>query len=444
MRPNFHLMKATLTGALGGLLFGFDTVVISGAIDALVRLYGLSAQGKGWTVAIALIGTVVGALGAGVVGQKLGGRETLRITALLYVISAIGSALAWSWPSLMVFRFVGGLGIGASSVLGPVYIAELAPAKWRGRLVGTFQFNVVLGILLAYVSNYGIRTLHLGAAEWRWQVGVAAIPAFGFLVLLFGIPRSPRWSASRDQIEDALAVLKLMGEPDPEAELADIREALRQEHASAHEPVFRWKYRYPLFLAISIGAFNQLAGINAILYYLPNIFASAGFSQISGDQQAIAIGFTNLIFTMVGMSVIDKLGRKTLLLIGAAGTAGCLGGVAWLFSTHSHPGALVWILVTYIAFFALSQGAVIWVYIGEVFPNSVRSKGQGVGNASHWIMNTIIALEFPVVVHFLNTETPFVFFAVMTVVQFVVVLFTYPETKGQTLEALQRRLVHAE
>jgi len=441
MRPNFHLMKATLTGALGGLLFGFDTVVISGAIDALVRLYGLSAQGKGWTVAIALIGTVVGALGAGTVGQKLGGRETLRITALLYIISAFGSALAWSWPSLMVFRFVGGLGIGASSVLGPVYIAELAPAKWRGRLVGTFQFNVVLGILLAYVSNYLIRTLNLGAAEWRWQVGIAALPAIGFLVLLFGIPRSPRWSASRDQIDDALAVLKLMGEPDPQAELADIREALRQEHASAHEPVFRWKYRYPLFLAISIGAFNQLAGINAILYYLPNIFASAGFSQVSGDQQAIAIGFTNLIFTMVGMSVIDKLGRKTLLLIGAAGTAGCLGGVAWLFSTHAHPGALVWILVTYIAFFALSQGAVIWVYIGEVFPNSVRSKGQGVGNASHWIMNTIIALEFPVVVHYLNTETPFVFFAVMTIVQFLVVLFTYPETKGQTLEALQRRLV---
>jgi len=440
MRPNFHLMKATLTGALGGLLFGFDTVVISGAIDALVRLYGLSAQGKGWTVAIALIGTVAGALGAGVAGQKLGGRETLRITALLYVISAAGSGLAWSWPSLMVFRFVGGLGIGASSVLGPVYIAELAPAKWRGRLVGTFQFNVVLGILAAYVSNYGIRLLHLGAAEWRWQVGVAALPAMVFLALLFGIPRSPRWSASRDRIDEALAVLKLMGDPDPQAELADIRAALKQEHASAHEPVFRWKYRYPLFLAISIGAFNQLAGINAILYYLNSIFLSAGFSQISGDQQAIAIGFTNLIFTVVGMAAIDKLGRKTLLLIGAAGTASCLGGVAWLFKTHSHPGALVWVLVTYIAFFALSQGAVIWVYIGEVFPNSVRSKGQGVGNASHWIMNTAIALEFPVVVHSLNTETPFVFFAVMTVVQFLVVLFVYPETKGQTLEELQRRL----
>lgn len=441
MRPNVNLMKATLTGALGGLLFGFDTVVISGAIEALVKLYGLSAQGKGWTVAIALVGTVVGALGAGVVGQKLGGRETLRITAVLYVISALGSGLAWSWPSLMVFRFLGGLGIGASSVLGPVYIAELAPAKWRGRLVGTFQFNVVFGILVAYVSNYWIHQLHLGATEWRWQVGVAAIPAVAFLVLLFGIPRSPRWSASQNRIDEALAVLKLMGEPDPEAELADIREALAQEHATTHESVFQWKYRYPLFLAISIGAFNQLAGINAILYYLPSIFSAAGFSQVSGLQQSIAIGATNFIFAMVGLSLIDKIGRKTLLLIGAAGTATCLVGVAWLFASHSHPGALVWLLVTYIAFFSMSQGAVIWVYIGEVFPTSVRSKGQGVGSGSHWIMNAAIALEFPVMAHYMSTETPFIFFAAMTVVQFVVVLFFFPETKGQTLEALQRRLV---
>jgi len=441
MRPNLNLMKATLTGALGGLLFGFDTVVISGIIDAVVKLYGLDPWGKGWTVAIALIGTVVGSFAAGSVGQKLGGRETLRLTAVLYVVSAIGSALAWNWPSLMFFRFLGGLGIGASSVLGPVYIAELAPAKWRGRLVGAFQFNVVFGILVAYTSNYLIRLLHLGATEWRWQVGVAALPALGFLVLLFGIPRSPRWSASRNQIDEALEVLKLMGEPEPEAELADIRAALAEEHSSAQEPVFRWKYRYPLFLAISIGAFNQLAGINAILYYLNDIFAAAGFSQLSGDQKAIAIGFTNLIFTMVGMSVIDKLGRKVLLLIGAAGTASCLAGVAWIFTTNSHPGALVWLLITYIAFFALSQGAVIWVYIGEVFPNHVRSKGQGVGNASHWIMNTAIALTFSVVAANMGRGAPFVFFAAMTVLQFVVVLLFYPETKGQTLEQLQRRLV---
>ena len=444
MRPNFNLMKATLTGALGGLLFGFDTVVISGAIDALVKLYGLSPHEKGFTVAIGLIGTVIGALSAGVVGQKLGSRETLRITALLYIASAVGCGLAWGWSSFLVFRFIGGLGIGASSVLGPVYIAELSPAKWRGRLVAAFQLNVVFGIVVAYTSNYAIRTLHLGATEWRWQVGVAAFPAIFFMALLFGIPRSPRWSASKERIDEALAVLKLIGEAEPEAELADIRLALAQEHASAHESVFQWKYRFPLFLAISIGAFNQLAGINAILYYLNDIFQAAGFSQISGDQQAIAIGATNFLFTLVGMSLIDKAGRKTLLLIGAAGTSTCLAGVAWLYHTHSHPGALLWLLVTYIAFFSVSQGAVIWVYIGEVFPNSVRSKGQGVGSASHWFMNAVIALEFPVVVHSMSTATPFVFFSVMTVVQFFVVLFVYPETKGQTLEALQRRLVRAD
>ncbi|MFZ1085075.1 MAG: sugar porter family MFS transporter [Terracidiphilus sp.] len=444
MRPNLNLTKATLTGALGGLLFGFDTIVISGAIDSLVRLYNLTPQGKGLTVAIGLIGTVVGALGAGQLGQKLGGRETLRITAVLYVAAAVGCGLAWGWYSFMLFRFIGGLGIGASSVLGPVYIAELAPARWRGRLVGAFQFNVVFGILVAYTSNYLIRTLHLGAAEWRWQVGVAALPAVGFLTLLFSIPRSPRWLVSKGRNEEALQVLGRMGEQSPVAELAEIQSALAEEHATAHEPVFQRKYFYPLFLAISIGAFNQLAGINAILNYLNSIFAAAGFSQVSGDQQAIAIGFTNLVFTIVGMSLIDRLGRKILLLVGAAGTAGCLAAVSWLFATNSHPGALVWVLITYIAFFALSQGAVIWVYIGEVFPNAVRSKGQGVGNASHWIMNTIIALEFPMIVAHIGRSAPFTFFAVMTVIQFAVVLLVYPETKGQTLEALQRRLVRAE
>ena len=444
MRPNLNLMKATLTGALGGLLFGFDTVVIAGAIDALVNLYHLSPGNKGFTVAIGLVGTVIGALGAGQIGQKLGSRETLRLTAVLYILSAAGCAFAWNWDSFLVFRFIGGLGIGASSVLGPVYIAELSPAKWRGRFVALFQFNVVFGIMLAYMSNYAIRTMHLGAAEWRWQVGVAGIPAIAFLIMLFGIPRSPRWSASRDRIDEALEVLRMMGDPNPEAELADIRAALKQEHASAHERVFQWKYRYPLFLAITIGAFNQLAGINAILYYINDIFAAAGFTQLSGDQKAIAIGATNLLFTMVGMSVIDKLGRKTLLLIGAAGTAVCLAGVAWIFSTRTHASMLVWILITYIAFFALSQGAVIWVYIGEVFPTSVRSKGQGIGSASHWFMNAAIAEAFPIVVHSTSTASPFVFFAIMTGVQFVTVLFTYPETKGQTLEALQRKLVRAD
>ena len=443
MQLNSKLIRATLTGALGGLLFGFDTVVISGAIDALVHLYGLNPHDKGFTVAIGLVGTVIGALSAGQIGQRLGSRETLRITALLYIFSALGCGLAWSWPSFLVFRFIGGLGIGASSVLGPVYIAELAPAKWRGRLVATFQFNVVFGIMLAYVSNYLIRTMHLGAAEWRWQVGIATLPALAFFALLFGIPRSPRWSASRNEIDEALAVLKMMGDPDPKAELADIQAAIAQEHATAHEPVFQWKYRFPLFLAISIGAFNQLAGINAILYYLNDIFAYAGYNQISSDLKAIVIGATNLVFCVVGMSLIDKAGRKTLLLIGAAGCASCLGGVAWVFSSHAHHGALLWLLVTYIAFFSVSQGAVIWVYLGEVFPTSVRSKGQGVGSASHWFMNAVIAQMFPVVVNKMSTASPFIFFAVMTVVQFIVVLMVYPETKEQTLEALQRKLMRA-
>jgi sugar porter (SP) family MFS transporter len=381
-------------------------------------------------------------MSAGAIAQRYGGRETLRVTAVLYVISAVGCALAWSWISLLGFRFLGGLGIGASSVLGPVYIAELAPAKWRGRLVGAFQVNVVLGILLAYASNLGIRLLHLGAMEWRLQLGMAAIPAALFLVMLFGIPRSPRWSVSQARIEEALSVLRLMGAPDPERELADIQQALRESHATANEPVFQWKYRYPLFLAMTIGAFNQLAGINAILYYLPHIFASAGFSQLSGDVQSIAIGATNMLFTLLGMALIDRLGRKTLLLIGAAGTASCLAGVAAIFLTHTHQAALLWLLVVYIAFFAVSQGAVIWVYIGEVFPNAVRNKGQSVGNSAHWITNAVIAFAFPVLAARAG-GAPFVFFAVMTVVQFVTVLFFYPETKGQTLEELQRRLVKA-
>lgn len=443
MQLNSKLVRATLSGALGGLLFGFDTVVISGAIDAVVRLYSLDPQQKGFTVAIGLVGTVIGALGAGQVGQRFGTRETLRLTALLYIISALGCGLAWGWPSFLTFRFVGGLGIGASSVLGPVYIAELSPAKWRGRLVAIFQFNVALGIMLAYISNFAIRTMHLGAVEWRWQVGIATAPAIAFLALLFGIPRSPRWLVSRGRIDEARVVLHLIGEPDPEAELADIREALAQEHVTAHERVFQWKYRYPLFLAISIGAFNQLAGINAILYYLNNIFAAAGFSQISSDLQAVAVGVTFFVFTIVGMSLIDKLGRKTLLLIGAAGCASCLGGVAWVFATRSHPGTLLWLLVIFIIFFSLSQGTVIWVYIGEVFPTAVRAKGQGVGSASHWFMNAIIAQMFPIVVSMMSTATPFAFFAVMTAVQFVVVLLMYPETKNQTLEQLQRKLMRA-
>jgi len=436
---NRYLVKSTLVGALGGLLFGFDTAVISGTTHSLTKMYNLTPKTLGLTVSIALWGTVIGAMSAGAIGQKFGGRETLRITAILYVISAIGCAFAWSWPALVIFRFIGGLGVGGSSVLGPVYIAELAPAKWRGRLVGMFQINIVIGILLAYFSNYVIGTLNLGAQEWRWQLGVAAIPAALFLIFLFGIPRSSRWLVTQGRIDEARSVLQMMGSPESEAELREIIDSIHLERAAKSEPVFSMKYRLPLILAITIGMFNQLSGINAILYYLNQIFEQAGFSKLSGDLQAVAIGFTNLIFTFIGMAVIDRVGRKTLLLIGSVGTGFCLAGVAYVFATNQHKSALLWLLVTYIAFFAVSQGAVIWVYIGEVFPNRVRAKGQSIGSSAHWIMNAIIAFIFPRMAAD-SGAYPFMFFAAMMAVQFFVVLFIYPETKGYTLEQMQHQL----
>ena len=439
MKLNSILIKSSLVGALGGLLFGFDTAVIAGTTHSLTVAYHLTPTTLGLTVSIALFGTIIGAMSAGIPGQRLGGRETLRILAFFYVISAIGCAFAWSWPSLVVFRFIGGLGIGGSSVLGPVYIAELAPAKWRGRLVGLFQINIVIGILLAYFSNYCIASAGFGLAEWRWMFGVAGIPALLFLILLFGIPRSPRWLATQNRAEEARGVLELTGSADPQRELQEIMDSIHMERLQTAEPLFSRKYGLPIFLAITIGMFNQLSGINAILYYLNDIFAAAGFSKVSGDLQTVAVGAMNLAATLVGMSLIDKLGRKTLLLIGSVGTAACLMGVSVVFFTKSYQNDLVWLLVAYIAFFAVSQGSVIWVYIGEVFPNRVRAKGQSLGSSSHWITNAAISFAFPLVAKS-SGAYPFVFFASMMVLQFFVVLFFYPETKGATLEQMQHRL----
>ncbi len=388
---------------------------------------------------MALIGTIIGAMSAGIPGQKWGGRETLRILAVFYVLSALGCAFAWNWYILLAARFLGGLGIGGSSVLGPVYIAELAPAKIRGRLVGLFQINIVFGILLAYFSNYCIARMGLGTAEWRWQFGVAAVPAVLFLGMLFGIPPSSRWLVTQNRVAEARSVLQLMDAENPEAELKEIVDSIHLERLQTAEPLFTWKYRLPIFLAITIGMFNQLSGINAILYYLNDIFAAAGFSKVSGDLQAVAVGSMNLIATLLAMSVIDKLGRKTLLLIGSVGTAACLAGVAWVFFTQSHRSLLLWLLVGYIAFFAISQGAVIWVYISEIFPTRVRAKGQALGSSSHWIMNALIAYTFPQLAKS-SGAYPFVLFSAMMVVQFFVVLFVFPETKGVTLEQMQHQL----
>jgi SP family arabinose:H+ symporter-like MFS transporter len=436
---NYTLVKSTVVAALGGLLFGFDTAVISGATSALSRTFDLSPRGLGLTVSIALWGTVVGALLASVPGDRFGRRDSLRGLAILYLVSALGCAFAWDWPSLVFFRFVVGLAIGGSSVLGPMYIAEIAPAKWRGRLVGFFQFNVVAGILLAYLSNYIVGLTHGGPNEWRWKLGVSVVPAVLFFLMLFQIPRSPRWLAEKGRKEDAREVLTLIGEENVDAQLASILAAVQLERQYGQEHLFSARNRLPLFLAISIAMFNQLAGINAILYYLNDIFALAGFSKVSADLQAVAIGATNLIFTMLAMSIIDRVGRRTLMLIGSVGTAACLAGVAVIFWTGRHETLLVWLLIGFIAAFAFSQGSVIWVYISEVFPTAVRAKGQSLGSATHWIMNAFISFLFPIVAAH-SKAAPFGFFAAMMVLQFLVVFFVYPETKGISLEEMERKL----
>jgi MFS transporter, SP family, arabinose:H+ symporter len=415
------------------------SAVIAGATHALSVQDNLSPLQLGITVSIALWGTVAGSLTSGILGQRIGSRAALRIMGVFYVISALGCAIAPTWIFFLVFRFIGGIGIGGSSVLGPVYIAELAPAKWRGRLVGLFQINIVIGILLAYLSNAIVARFQLGLIEWRVELGVATFPALFFLLLLLSVPQSSRWLVSQNRIDEALLILQRMGSPDSKAEVDVIVESLREEGGQAKATLFSRRHTLPIFLGITIGMFNQLSGINAILYYLNDIFASAGFGNMSANVQAVAIGLANLLATLLGISLIDRLGRKTLLLIGAVGCGVCLAGVSVLFHQGTHQALLLPLLVGFIIFFAISQGAVIWVYLSEVFPTNVRSKGQGLGSSAHWIMNGIITLAFPVVAR-TSKVLPFAFFAVMMAVQFVTVLLFYPETKGYSLEMLQQKL----
>ena len=439
MKLDSHVVRSTVVAALGGLLFGFDTAVIAGTTRALTDTFHLSERALGFTVASALCGTIVGVLFAGILGDRKGRRGALQLMGVLYFISAIGCAFSWDWYSLVAFRFICGLGIGGSSVLGPMYIAEISPARSRGRLVGFFQFNIVFGILVAYFSNYLIGLAGFGDLEWRWKLGVAAVPAVVFFVMLIGIPQSPRWLVKKGRVEEARVVLRNIGEENYEQELGEIVESIDATHSLGNEPLFIAKYRLPILLAILIGMFNQLSGINAILYYLNDIFARAGFDKVSSDLQAVAIGATNLLATILAMSVIDRLGRKQMLLIGSVGTALCLAGVAAIFFTHRHEELLVWLLVGFIGFFAFSQGAVIWVYLSEIFPNRVRAKGQSLGSFTHWFMNALIAWTFPQIAKS-SGAAPFMLFSAMMALQFFVVLFVFPETKGLSLEQMQKKL----
>jgi sugar porter (SP) family MFS transporter len=446
LKINATLIFATLVAAIGGLLFGFDTIVISGCQTQLKELFRLDNFQQGFMTASAIIGTVVGALFAARPGDLYGRRDSLKVAGALYFICAMGCALSWGFWPLITFRVIGGIAVGASSVLGPLYLAEISPAQWRGRLVAFFQLNIVIGVLLAFISNYGIGRLGLGETEWRWKLGVQALPAVAFFFLLFFIPRSPRWLMMRGVEGEATNVLHRLGTLDVSAQIAAIRESLHHEFRGKIEPLFCRAHAKPIFLAITVAMFNQLDGINGLMYYLNPIFTMAGFTKVSGDMQSVVVGIANLLATMVGMVIIDRGGRKPLLIAGAVCTGVTLAGIAWVFNGTANHGMLLWLLVGYIIGHGFGQGAVIWVYISEVFPNAVRAKGQTLGSSTHWFMAMIISWTFPIFAKNAgepHAGAPFMFFAVMMVVQIFVVWWFYPETKRIPLEDMEKKIEKA-
>ena len=440
-RLNPHLLRSAGVAALGSFLFGFDTAVISGATEALRLHYALSSQLLGLTVSSALLGTIVGSLGVGGPLERHGRRPVLRALAVLYVVSALGCGLAVNWPMLLAFRFLGGLAIGGSSVAAPMYIAEIAPAAIRGRLVALSQLNIVVGILMAYLSNSIVEWAVGGpdSGAWRVMLGLPAVPAALFYLFALGIPESPRWLIKQRRDAEAEAVLTRVGSAQPQAEAREIAASLHSETVAADEPFFTRKYRRPILLALMVATFNQVSGINALIYYTADIFAMAGAGRASALWQSVTIGVTNLVFTLLAMTVIDRFGRKRLLLVGSVGLAVCLFVAAYAFERKIGGTLLLASLIGYIAFFAFSQGAVIWVYLAEIFPNRVRARGQALGSFTHWFWAAAVSWSFPVVAE-ASGGLAFAFFGAMMALQFVMVLVFLPETKGVSLEEIQRQL----
>ena len=427
--------------SLGGFLFGFDTAVISGAEQSIQKFWNLSTVEHGFTISIALIGTILGALTGSIPSDKFGRKTTLILIASLYLFSSIGTALAGNWYLFLFFRFLGGIGVGASSVTAPVYIAEISPAAMRGRLVAMFQFNIVLGILLSYFSNYLIGA---SDASWRWMLGVQAFPSLLFLVLLRFVPESPRWLfLKRNKVEEARRIFQIINPDTSDEVLENIKNNEIEEKASGNtDSLFTKNNKFPVFLAIVFAVFNQVSGINAIIYYAPRIFEMTGLGRSSSLLSTVGIGAVNLIFTLLAVNFIDRIGRRKLMLIGSLGLIATLGLVAFNFYTHNSGGVLITIyLLVYIAFFAFSQGAVIWVFISEIFPNQVRAKGQTLGSFTHWCMAALIAFSFPSLTEKLGGGNTFLFFSVMMVVQLLFVWKIMPETKGKSLEQIERNLV---
>lgn len=443
------VLRSAVVAALGGLLFGFDTAVISGTTQALTEKFDLGSFALGFTVASALIGTIIGALTAGRPSDQYGRKKILLVIGVLYLVSAVGSAVVDNWYLFLFFRFLGGIGVGGASVTAPIYTAEISPPRLRGRLVGLVQFNVVLGILLAYLSNFFIARAVDESVAWRWMFGVEALPAVVFILLLFTVPESPRWLFLKGNTHKARTNMELLASSPQEAnelerEIQDAVADLAQDTGKV--PFFVPKYRRVIFLAVAIAAFNQLSGINAIMYYAPDIFRMAGAGEDSAFLQSIAVGGMNLVATMVALTVIDKFGRRKLMLIGSIGYLISLGVIAMLFFTQGgnfgavSSSLVLASLLLFIAAHAFGQGSVIWVFISEIFPNRVRARGQALGSFTHWFAAALISWTFPWIAGGLGPGTAFAVFFVCMIGQLVWVLKAMPETKGIALEEMEERL----
>jgi len=431
----------SITVALGGFLFGFDTAVISGAEQAIQKIWDLNHTMIGQMVAMALYGTVIGALVGGIPADRCGRKTTLFWIALLYFISAVGSALAPEIYSLMIFRFIGGLGVGASSVVAPMYIAEIAPREKRGQLTALFQFNLVVGIMLAYLSNYLIGGG--GNGNWRWMLGAEVLPALAFVILILYVPRSPRWLiVKRGLVDEARKVLEMINPNTVEEHLKTIHSNVETKSAGFKEFI-SGTYNFPILLAFLLAFFNQLSGINAVIYYAPRIFTETGMGESSALLSSVGIGVVNIVFTILGLAIIDKGGRRFLMFIGSTGYIISLSLVSYVFFAGLESGGnLVPILLfVFIASHAIGQGAVIWVFITEIFPNDVRSFGNSLGCGTHWVFAALIAGFFPLIAGKFGGGATFAFFAVMMVFQLLFVWKLMPETKGKSLEELEAILI---
>jgi sugar porter (SP) family MFS transporter len=441
---NLRILYYSVVVALGGFLFGFDTAVISGAEQSIQVIWGLNVFQHGLTVSIALIGTVIGALFGGIPSDRIGRKNTLFWIAILYFVSALGSAIAADWYLFLFFRFIGGLGVGASSVAAPMYISEIAPPDKRGRLVALFQFNVVFGIVISYFSNYLLSGI--GENAWRWMLGVEGVPAIIFLITVLFVPKSPRWLIFRkNDVEGAKLILQSLY-PDKVDNLIEEIKSHREAHSgTGANQLFTSKYSLPVTLAVLFAVFNQLSGINAIIYYAPRVLEMTGLGKSTALLSTFGIGIVNFTFTLIAMSFIDRMGRRFLMTVGSFGLIISLALVSRAFYLQDFSGYGVTVyLFLFIACFAFSQGAVIWVFISEIFPNQVRAKGQALGSFTHWIMAALVAFIFPVIAEKLGGGTTFLIFSVMMVFQLLFVWKMMPETKGKSLEQIEDMEEHLE